>query len=122
MSLDLSRLRPQIESALAYSGGTHQYADVAEMIAAGTAVLFPGPSAAIVAEIVEHPRRRVLNIFLAAGNLKELEAMLPLVLEWGHSKGCQSATFIGRRGWIRLFASRDPRWTETHVMMQRQLV
>lgn len=116
----LERYRPHIEAALSYAGETHRYEDVAAMIDAGSAQFWPGPSSVIVTEIVEYPRKIVLNIFLAGGNLTELQAMLPLVLDWAREKGCTSAVFTGRRGWARTFI-KSQGWTEELVMFAKDL-
>lgn len=102
--VDLAPFRSQIEAALSYAGHTHQYEDVAAMVAAGSAQAFPGPASVIITETIDFPRQRVLNVFLAGGSLPELRAMLPLVLDWGRSIGCTAARFGGRRGWLRTFA------------------
>ncbi len=47
-----------------YSGGTHDFIDVAEGIYKGTMQLWPTPKGCIVTEIVVYPRKRMLNVFL----------------------------------------------------------
>lgn len=105
-SLDFSRFRTHIEAALSHSENTHQFEDVAKMVAAGEAMLWPGPASVICTETIDHPQRRILNFFLAGGTMPELEAMTPLVLEWGKEQGCSMATLVGRRGWERTFLAR----------------
>ena len=117
----LARYKPQIEAALAYADATHGYADVAEMIAAGRAQFWPGPASVLVTEIIEYPQRNVLHVFLAAGNQPELNAMLPLVLDWGRSKGCTAASFLGRKGWARTFVTHQG-WQQTLVLYVKDLV
>lgn len=104
--------RSYIERALVYAGGTHTVDDVLEMIAAGTVQAWPGPRSIIVTELVEYPRLRCLHVFLAGGNKTELEAMAPVVLQWGAEQGCQRASLCGRKGWARTFLTRQG-WTVT---------
>lgn len=99
--IDLSKYKQHIESALAYADATHAYEDVQAMIAAGDAQVWPGPASVIVTEICRYPRKAILNFFLAAGNIRELEAMVPLICQWGKEKGAEVATFTGRKGWAK---------------------
>lgn len=120
-AIALSDFRPQIEAALSYANATHTYEDVATMIAAGAAQYWPGPASVIVTELVDFPRKRVLNVFLAGGNSPELEAMIPLVLDWGKAQGCVVASFTGRRGWTRSFVTKMG-WRDTGlVVMEKPL-
>ena len=117
---ELDRARPHIEAALSYANGTHTFEDVAAGISAGKMLLWPGENSAIVTQIVEHPRQRTLHFFLAGGNLAELEAMLPLIIEWGRKQGCTAASLTGRRGWERTFLKREG-WTADLVVMRKEI-
>lgn len=74
------------------------------MVAAGHALLWPGPASCIVTESISYPQKRVLNFFVAGGNLPELTAMAPLILQWAKEKGFQRAVLCGRPGWERALA------------------
>lgn len=118
---DISAYRVHIEAALAWSGDTHRYDDVRSMIAAGRLQFWPGPASCIISEIIEHPRKRTLHLFLAGGSLPELHAMLPLLLDWGRTQGCTHASLFGRKGWARSFLS-DEGWTVNPcVLMEKPL-
>ena len=52
---ELERCRPWIEAALEYSGGTHEFEDVAKGIIEGRMQLWPSPRGCIVTEIVVYP-------------------------------------------------------------------
>lgn len=107
MSESIEDYRAGIEAALVYAGGTHTFDDIVAGVAAGDYQFWPGPSSVVITEIVEYPRLRALNFFLAGGgNLAELEAMTPHILEWGRTQGCTRALFTGRRGWTRTFLTR----------------
>jgi hypothetical protein len=115
-------LRELIESALAYSGGTHTYEDVLQMVEEERLQLWPGVHSVIVTEIIEYPRKRTLHFFIAAGNIAELEQMYPVVEQWGVMKGCTAASLVGRPGWTRSFLSRKEGWKDGLVLMQKDLL
>jgi hypothetical protein len=111
----------QIEAALAYSGDTHTYADVMRMVDEGRLQLWPGVNSVVVTEIIEYPQKKTLHFFIAGGNIAELEAMYPLIIEWGLIQGCNAASLVGRPGWTRSFLSRKEGWHDGLVVMQKDL-
>lgn len=119
MTQPLEAYEAQICAALHYSGGTHTFSDVRDAVQAGSLQFWPGPQSVIITEIIDYPRKRILNFFLAGGNLAELEAMYPLVDEWGRAQGCSGAITLCRKGWKRTFLTRSQGWTETHVQLEK---
>lgn len=111
--------RRYIEAALQYAGNTHTYEDVEGMVAAGRAQFWPGPAACVITQIDHQPQHSILHFFLAAGNLAEIEAMAPGLLEWGKAQGCTRARFVGRRGWERTFLARTG-WEKTDVVVMEK--
>jgi hypothetical protein len=110
---EFERCTPYIAAALEYSGGTHTVADVAEMIREGRAQFWPGLRSAIVTEINEYPRIKILNFFLAGGDIDELAIMSKFIENWAKMAGCQRITLVGRRGWERSFLKErgyKPKW------------
>lgn len=122
--IDLGAHRQQIESALAYSGGTHTYEDVQAAVEAGDLQYWPGPRSVVITEIMQYPQTRVLNFFLAGaetGHLAELEAMYPEIEKWGRTQGCTVAVMSGRKGWERSFLTRKEGWEPKLVFFEKQL-
>jgi hypothetical protein len=97
---------PALQNALVLDGGAHTMDDVWSMIENGDCQFWPGVRSGIVTSIVSFPSTSHLHFFLAGGDLAELEAMTPTVLEWGKTQGCSKASLIGRRGWERTFLKR----------------
>lgn len=91
------------------------------MVESGTCLFWPGNHSVIVTETLEYPRRKVLHFFLASGNLPELAAMVPLILEWGLENGCTSATLLGRKGWQRTFLAKSGWTTSDLVLMEKEM-
>ena len=69
---ELERCRPWIEAALQYTGGTHEFEDIVDGIRSSRMQLWPSKRGCIVTEIVIYPRKKVLNLFLAGGELDQI--------------------------------------------------
>lgn len=94
--------RKWIEDALSYSGGTHEFQDVVDGILSGRMQLWPAERGCAVTEIVEFPKKRTINVFLAGGEMDAIIDMLKSAKEWGIAQGCSSMTIAGRKGWKRV--------------------
>ena len=108
------RCRPWIEAALPYARGTHTIEDIEAGIARGQFVFWSGQKSAIITEIIEYPRARVMHYFLLGGDLTELvEFMEPRITHWAKTQGCNAVSGAGRRGFERVFARSGfkPAWT-----------
>lgn len=105
---------------MGYTGGTHTLADVRQMVADGRLQLWPASDTAVLTEVVQFPRKRILNYFLAGGNLDAISSLQPGILAWAKSHGCSQATFTGRPGWCRVL-TREPGWSPGLVQFERDL-
>lgn len=102
MTPNIHDYRELIESALAYSGGTHEFDDVVEMVVSGKAQFWPAPRGVAITEIVAYARKRVLHCFLAAGDMDQIIDMIDSAVEWGRTQNCTALTLAGRFGWQRV--------------------
>ena len=110
----LERLRHHVEAALEYSGGTHNFEDIIEMVEKQQLQLWPARNSVVLTEIIVYPRLKNLHYFLAGGDLDELSKIRPMIESWGKSIGCTRVTLAGRRGWIKSFLKDEgysPQWT-----------
>jgi hypothetical protein len=110
----LERLRHHVEAALEYSGGTHHFDDVVEMVKQNKLQLWPAVNSVVLTEIIVYPRLKNLHYFLAGGDLDELARMRPMIESWGKSIGCTRVSLAGRRGWAKTFLKDEgysPQWT-----------
>lgn len=96
--------RHHIEAALAYSGGTHDFDDVKQSIISGQMQIWPAARGCAVTEIVVYPKKQVLHVFLAAGEMDQIVDMIDSAVEWGKQQGCVGMTIAGRHGWSRVLA------------------
>jgi hypothetical protein len=117
---DISAYRGYIEAALEFAGHSHTFDDVAALVASGDAQFWPGAHSAVVTQIVSYPQYRALSIWLAGGELPEIELMAPTILEFGRRNGCKVASFVGRRGWERTFLARTG-WQPRLVVFEKPL-
>ena len=116
---ELARCRPWIEAALEYSGGTHSFNDVTEALASGKMQLWPAPKGCIVTEIVVYPRKKVLNVFLGAGELDQLMDMHKDVIAWSKAQGCVAVTITGRHGWKKPLTKHG--WKPLHASYVKEI-
>jgi hypothetical protein len=110
----LERLRHHVEAALEYSGGTHDFEDVVQMVEDHRLQLWPAKDSVVLTEIIDYPRLKNLHYFLAGGDLDELSKMRPLIESWGNTIGCTRVTLAGRRGWAKTFLKDEgysPKWS-----------
>lgn len=102
--IDLSEYREQIESALAYGGGTHEFEDVLASVLRGDMQVWINGDSIAITEVIIYPRKKTLHCFLAAGTAKGIIEMMPSAAEWGRQHGCTKFTISGRKGWQRVLA------------------
>ena len=115
---EFARCAPWLMSAIEYNGGECSLADVYEGISTGTYALMGGKASALVLEPVTHKSgKRVLNFFLAGGDLQELKEMERQVCEWARVGGFDSVAIFGRRGWLK----RLDGYTEQAVYMEKKI-
>jgi hypothetical protein len=98
----IEHCRPWIEDALAYSGGTHTFEDVEQRILESHLQLWPAERGCAVTEIVIYPRKKVLHVFLAGGEMDQIIDMIDSAVAWSKTQGCTSMTIAGRHGWRRV--------------------
>jgi hypothetical protein len=100
-----------IEAALEHTGGFFNLDDVRERVISGEAIFWPGERSAVVTEWGDFPRgQRVLNFWLAGGDLGELRRMHDAISAWARSQGATHTTIAGRAGWSKALGYRTA-WT-----------
>lgn len=110
----LIRLRQHVDAALEYSGGTHHFEDIVEMVRCSKLQVWPAKQSIVLTEIITYPRLKNLHYFLAGGDMDELSQMRPMIESWGKSLGCTRVSLAGRRGWAKTFLKDEgysPQWT-----------
>jgi hypothetical protein len=99
-------LAEKIAKALRLAGDTHTPDDLAEACARGRARAWVENESVVVAEVFDYPQKRVVNFWLAAGDLEDcLTAYRRAERYYRDEMGCTRATFTGRRGWAKPLAA-----------------
>jgi hypothetical protein len=118
--MEFQRCAPYLTASLEHAHGTHTLDDVEAGVQNGSLQLWTGPQSAIVTEVLEYPRVKVLHIFLAGGNLAEIEAMYEPIAAWARTLGCTQVRCTGRPGWERTFLKHRG-WRKAQVVLQGDL-
>jgi hypothetical protein len=111
--------RHLIEDALRYNSGTHVYEDIEKAVIAGEMQIWPTPNSCAVTEIAVYARKKVLHVFLAAGDLDEIVGGLDVAMAWAKAQGCESISLTGRKGWERVLSAHG--FEPVAVMLERQI-
>jgi hypothetical protein len=119
LSEELNRCRPWIEAALEYSHGTHVYGDIVESIQKGHMQFWPAPAGCAIPEIIIFPQKKVLHIFLAAGEKQQIVDMDDSAMAFAKAQGCTAMTIAGRKGWSRVLKTKG--WTEAFTTLQKDI-
>ena len=81
--------------------------------------LWPAPRGCIVTEIVVYPRKKVLNLFLAGGELDQLVDMNNDITAWAMKNKCAAGTMSGRIGWKKVLEPLG--WKQMYTTFQKEV-
>lgn len=115
----LTYCREWILAALEYSDGGHNFDDIALGVLSGRYRLWMRDNGCAVTEILEYPRRRVCNVFLAGGDMQVVKDLQAPCEEYARSQGCTALYLTGRSGWQR--ALKNDGWEVAQTSMKRVL-
>jgi hypothetical protein len=102
-----------------YSGGTHEFIDIVNGVLSGTMQLWAGERGCAVTEITVYPRKKILHVFLAGGDMEQILDFQESAAEFARINKCDSMTIAGRRGWTRVLDKHD--WEESFCVMSKEL-
>ena len=103
---ELERCRKWIEAALEYSGGTHDFDDIVRMVKANILQFWPAADACAITEVIEYPKKKVLHIFLAGGNMDTIVDMNESAEYFAKLNGCTGMSIAGRKGWSKVLSKK----------------
>src|SRR5262245_13582537 len=97
--------RARFEKSLLYGGGTHNIADVVQLVREGRARYWPNGDGTIITEINTFPNMKTCHYWIITGVLADCLALDAEISEWARGEGCTLATAVGRKGWGRVAAT-----------------
>lgn len=114
----VERIRTLLERAIVELRGTHTFGDVIEAMLSGRLQLFVGERCFALTEFTNYPRMRVLNVFLAGGDIREAKKLQPGVEAFARGGGASRIEFLGkasrqmrkRLGWAAMTDGIDGAW------------
>lgn len=96
-------VRAQLDEALHDPAPLWTLEDVVRAVETENAQLWNGPRSCMVTQVQDYPTgERVLDVWLAAGDLDEIMEARPQVEAWAQAAGCTQIHITGRPGWARL--------------------
>lgn len=112
------RCKPYLVDALKKNNGEITLEQVWERIKGREYLFLPGEKSAIVLEPFTHASgKKVMNFFLAGGDLEELKEMESQASSAAKQMGFHAMAIFGRRGWVRALDG----YKETAVLMEKTL-
>lgn len=108
----------KVNRVLDASGGLYTFDDIMEAIEEGRMQSFTSGDSWIVTQVDHFPRKTVISITLAIGNIDECKAIMPKLEEFAKSVGATRIAGLGREGWWH-FA--EPGWRRNGVWYEKDL-
>lgn len=108
-----------IHKALSKGGNAYNIVDVQSRLESGHAQLWQEGDSTVVTEIVQYPNYRSFNVWLAAGNLDEIKALLPGAERYAQAHGCTQMELTGRPGWTKALS--DEGFRQQSVVLVKDL-
>ena len=99
-----AELRRKIDVALALGGDVMNFNDLVELARIGRVQLWlaDGEAALIATEIVNYPRKRVMNCFMAAGTLSGILSLRDKIETFARDEDVDAMTCAGTPAWGRI--------------------
>lgn len=115
-------LQSALEEALPYTMGTHTQADIESGLDKGLMQLWPTEESFCLTELVTAPSGlKLVNLFLAGGQMEPLRQLYPIIEGWAKSQGATRVVCLGRKGWERSFLTKDEGFHPTLVYYEKDL-
>jgi hypothetical protein len=91
----------RLQRALDYQGGLFALSDILERIADGRMQSWVHNNSWAITQITIYPRRRLLEIVAAVGDLHDCRILHGKILVFARDMGVDLVAAYGRRGWAR---------------------
>lgn len=109
----------RIERILLAQGGLYTFEDVLAELTDGRAQSFSEGESTVITSIRDFPRKRVLELRVAVGELQDIYSLQPRIVAFAKENGCELLLgSVGREGWDN-FAT--PGWDKVASTWIRRL-
>ena len=99
---------------------TYNWSDVVENVKQGRWYLLTLPNSALLIEFLEYPRKRVLYVLAAGGNLEEIIKSESDVISIALAKDCSSIEVRGRLGFEKI--TKDIKgWKKQYTVISKNI-
>jgi len=116
---DLLRCHKWIQAALDKGNDTHDFEHIVQGVLNGQMQFWHNNTCCVVTEVIDYPKKRVLHLFLAGGDLNGIRDLEQNALTWAKSINCTDFTLSGRKGWLRELKKDGWEDLNQHVMKKR---
>lgn len=99
--LTAEQLLARLQKAIDFGGGEISIEELVEETRAGRMQCWWSDQACVFTKVVLRGTGKVLNIYLAAGELDACLALLPRMIRFGSDEGCKVVLVHGREGWTK---------------------
>lgn len=114
-----SELQRRLERALAIAGNTHTLADIKDALDRREMQAWVKGDSFAITSVHQAPRKKILNVFLAVGELEDVLSLEPQIEDFARSEGCDFIEAIARPGWRRSAAHRG--WKSKQEIYRKEL-
>jgi hypothetical protein len=119
VTLTAAEMRARLQEALDFGGGLHSIEQLIVEVVRGSMQCFHSENAVVFTQIEARGPTRILNVYLAAGDLDEVLALQPQFMALGRAEGCTRVLMHGRLGWRRILPKHG--WAEKYTTWEREL-
>jgi hypothetical protein len=70
----------------------------------------------MITTVIVYPRKTVVQVFLAAGDLNEIKGLFDTIVAWGASLGVSTFLMTGRMGWVKALKEYGARVQATMIL------
>lgn len=109
----------KMSRALREGGGTHTLQDLLDEIKAGTKQSFAYGSTWAITQVLDFPRKRVLELFMVVGVGCELAILEEQIVKFAKEVGADFIRTQGRKGWKH--RAKEMGWKHSHNIFIKEI-
>lgn len=118
-NLSTEELQKRFRKALDGLGGAYDVEDIFRRIDDGALQSWQSGQSVVVTEVLGYPRKRIVNVLIAAGNIDEIMELQERVSQWARELGCSKIVMSGRKGWSKVLPRHG--WTNGRCIYELDL-